>query len=105
MPKGSDDTSNRFPPMRVNLSSRCQNQKSAISKGLSPAIAIEQKAHAGNPRSTVGTMTEIYDYLRVLYARIGIPHCPETGEVIKAISKEHVSTAFSPILKGKNSNS
>lgn len=58
--------------------------------GLSPAIAIEQKAHAGNPRSTVGTMTEIYDYLRVLFARLGIPHCPETGEVIQAISKEHV---------------
>ncbi len=58
--------------------------------GLSPAIAIEQKAHAGNPRSTVGTMTEIYDYLRILFARIGIPHCPETGEVIQAISKEHV---------------
>lgn len=58
--------------------------------GLSPAIAIEQKAHAGNPRSTVGTMTEVYDYLRVLYARIGIPHDPDTGEVIKAISKEHV---------------
>ena len=48
--------------------------------GLSPAIAIEQKAHAGNPRSTIGTMTEIYDYLRVLYARAGIPHSPETGE-------------------------
>ncbi len=59
-------------------------------EGLSPAIAIEQKSHAGNPRSTVGTMTEIYDYLRVLYARIGIPHDPETGEVIKAISKETV---------------
>lgn len=59
-------------------------------EGLSPAIAIEQKSHAGNPRSTIGTMTEIYDYLRVLYARIGIPHDPETGEVIKAISKEHV---------------
>ncbi len=58
--------------------------------GLSPAIAIEQKSHAGNPRSTVGTMTEIYDFLRILYARIGIPHCPETGEVIKAISKDHV---------------
>ncbi len=58
--------------------------------GLSPAIAIEQKSHAGNPRSTVGTMTEIYDYLRVLFARIGIAHCPETGEVIKAISKDHV---------------
>jgi excinuclease ABC subunit A len=58
--------------------------------GLSPAIAIEQKAHAGNPRSTVGTMTEIYDYLRVLWARLGIAHCPETGEVIKAISKDFV---------------
>lgn len=59
-------------------------------EGLSPAIAIEQKIHAGNPRSTVGTMTEVYDYLRILYARIGIPHCPETGEEIKAISKDHV---------------
>ena len=58
--------------------------------GLSPAIAIEQKAHAGNPRSTVGTMTEVYDYLRILYARLGIAHCPETGEIIQAISKEHV---------------
>lgn len=59
-------------------------------EGLSPAVAIEQKAHAGNPRSTVGTMTEIYDYLRILYARLGIPHDPDTGEIIKAISKEHV---------------
>lgn len=59
-------------------------------EGLSPAIAIEQKSHSGNPRSTVGTMTEIYDYLRILYARIGIPHSPETGKVIKAISKEYV---------------
>ena len=59
-------------------------------EGLSPAVAIEQKAHAGNPRSTIGTMTEVYDYLRVLYARLGIPHDPDTGEVIKAISKEHV---------------
>lgn len=59
-------------------------------EGLSPAIAIEQKATAGNPRSTVGTMTEIYDYLRILFARLGIPHCPETGEVIKAISRDHV---------------
>ena len=59
-------------------------------EGLSPAIAIEQKAHAGNPRSTVGTMTEIYDYLRVLFARVGIPHCPETGETIRSISKDFV---------------
>lgn len=58
--------------------------------GLSPAIAIEQKAHAGNPRSTIGTMTEIYDYLRIFWARKGIPHCPETGEIIQAISKDFV---------------
>ncbi|HRD55445.1 MAG TPA: excinuclease ABC subunit UvrA, partial [Parachlamydiaceae bacterium] len=64
--------------------------KVASVSGLSPAIAIEQKAHAGNPRSTIGTMTESYDYLRILYARLGTPHDPETGEVIKAISKEHV---------------
>ncbi len=48
--------------------------------GLSPAIAIEQKAASKNPRSTVGTVTEIYDYLRVLFARIGTPHCPECGQ-------------------------
>ncbi len=58
--------------------------------GLSPAISIEQKIHAGNPRSTVGTLTEIYDYLRILFARVGIPHCPETKERIKAISKDYV---------------
>jgi excinuclease ABC subunit A len=64
--------------------------KAGLVSGLSPAVAIEQKAHAGNPRSTVGTMTEIYDFLRILFARIGIPHCPETGEVIQAIGKENV---------------
>lgn len=64
--------------------------KLGMAEGLSPAISIEQKAHAGNPRSTVGTMTEIYDFLRILYARAGIAHCPETGEIIKAISKDHV---------------
>ena len=60
-------------------------------EGLSPAIAIEQKHHAGNPRSTVGTMTEIYDYLRVLYTYLGTAYCPETGEEIKAISKAFVT--------------
>ncbi len=52
-------------------------------EGLSPAISIDQKSAGRNPRSTVGTITEIYDYLRLLYARIGIQHDPETGEVIK----------------------
>ena len=46
-------------------------------EGLSPAISIDQKSTNRNPRSTVGTVTEIYDYFRLLYARIGIPHCPE----------------------------
>lgn len=52
-------------------------------EGLSPAISIDQKTTSKNPRSTVGTVTEIYDYLRLLYARIGIPHCPECGKEIR----------------------
>ena len=51
-------------------------------EGLSPAISIDQKTTSHNPRSTVGTVTEIYDYLRLLYARIGVPHCPQCGKVI-----------------------
>ena len=58
--------------------------------GLLASIAIEQKAHAGNPRSTIGTMTEAYDYLRVLFAHLGTAYCPETGEEIQSISKEFV---------------
>ena len=50
--------------------------------GLSPAISIDQKTTSHNPRSTVGTVTEIYDYLRLMYARIGVPHCPVCGRVI-----------------------
>ncbi|MGK5594897.1 MAG: excinuclease ABC subunit UvrA [Parachlamydiaceae bacterium] len=65
--------------------------KVGLVEGLSPAISIEQKAHAGNPRSTVGTMTEIYDYLRLLYARLGIPHDPDTGEIIQSINKNYVA--------------
>ena len=53
-------------------------------EGLSPAISIEQKTTSKNPRSTVGTVTEIYDYLRVLFARVGVPHCPECGRTISA---------------------
>ena len=52
-------------------------------EGLSPAISIDQKSTNHNPRSTVGTVTEIYDYLRLLYARIGIPHCPKCGREIR----------------------
>src|SRR2546428_8564245 len=59
-------------------------------EGLSPAISIEQKTTSKNPRSTVGTVTEIYDYLRVLFARIGIPHCPSCGAVIARQSTEQI---------------
>src|ERR1700678_2966846 len=51
--------------------------------GLSPAISIDQKSTSRNPRSTVATVTEVYDYLRLLYARIGIPHCPIDGSTVK----------------------
>jgi excinuclease ABC subunit A len=59
-------------------------------EGLSPAISIEQKSTPRNPRSTVGTVTEIYDYLRLLYARVGIPHCPQCGREIKEQSVDQI---------------
>ncbi len=59
-------------------------------EGLSPAIAIEQKTVSHNPRSTVGTVTEIHDYLRVLYARIGVPHCPECGRPVERQSLDEI---------------
>lgn len=58
--------------------------------GLSPAISIDQKSRSNNPRSTVATITEIYDYLRVMYARIGHPHCPTCNEEIKKLSHEEI---------------
>lgn len=69
---------------------QCPKPKLSQIEGLSPAIAIEQKATAGNPRSTVGTLTEIYDYLRVLFAQAGTAYCPDTQEEIKSITKEYV---------------
>lgn len=60
-------------------------------EGLSPAIAIDQKTTSNNPRSTVGTVTEIYDYLRLLYANIGVPHCPVCGKEIKAVSIDQIT--------------
>ncbi len=59
--------------------------------GLSPAVSIDQKTTSRNPRSTVGTVTEIYDYLRLLYARVGIPHCPECGRVIERQTTDQVA--------------
>ena len=58
--------------------------------GLSPAISIDQKTTSKNPRSTVGTVTEIYDYLRLLYARIGVPHCPVCGREIRQQTNDQI---------------
>ena len=58
--------------------------------GLSPAISIDQKGASRNPRSTVGTVTEIYDYLRLLFARIGHPHCPNCGREIERQSVQQI---------------
>ncbi|PIR95176.1 excinuclease ABC subunit UvrA, partial [Candidatus Falkowbacteria bacterium CG10_big_fil_rev_8_21_14_0_10_37_6] len=65
--------------------------------GLTPTIAIDQKANASTPRSTVGTATEIYDLLRLLYARIGVPHCPTTGQELKKKSVEDIVKEISGI--------
>ena len=61
---------------------RLEKPEVDLIEGLSPAIAIEQKSAGHNPRSTVGTVTEIYDYLRLLYARVGTPHCHRCGRPI-----------------------
>lgn len=63
-------------------------------EGLSPAISIDQKAHSGNPRSTVATITEIYDYLRVLFARVGKPFCPTCGHAIRKMSSTEIVDAI-----------
>src|SRR3977135_576678 len=69
-------------------------------EGLSPAISIEQKAAGHNPRSTVGPITEIYDYLRLLWARIGVPHCPECGAEITGQTQEHSADRLMHLSRG-----
>ena len=75
-------------------------------EGLSPAISIDQKSHSSNPRSTVATITEIYDYLRVLFARVGKPYCPRCGREIRKMTNEEIVDAVIDISKrnksGKN---
>ncbi len=85
-------------------------------EGLPPAISIDQKSTNRNPRSTVGTVTEIYDYMRLLYARAGVPHCPKCGKEIKKQSVDEIvdrvlelpeRTKFqilAPIVRGKKYN-
>src|SRR5262245_63883051 len=82
--------------------------------GLSPSISIQQKTGGRNPRSTVGTITEIHDYLRVLFARVGQGHCPNCGQRVGAQTREHIvarimeeipaGTAYSvlaPVVRGQ----
>ncbi|MBY0450179.1 MAG: excinuclease ABC subunit UvrA [Cyanobacteria bacterium] len=69
-------------------------------EGLSPAIAIDQKSSSNSPRSTVGTVTEIYDFLRVLYARVGRPHCPECGEAIHPQSEDQIVASIAKLPEG-----
>ncbi|MFQ5678524.1 MAG: excinuclease ABC subunit UvrA, partial [Gemmatimonadota bacterium] len=69
-------------------------------EGLSPAIAIEQRTAGGNPRSTVGTVTEVYDYLRLLWARAGTPHCPECGRPVRRQSVSQITDQLSAWPRG-----
>lgn len=69
-------------------------------EGLSPAISIDQKSSGRNPRSTVGTVTEIYDYIRLLYARIGIPHCPECGKKISQQTPDQMVDSIMELGEG-----
>ena len=82
-------------------------------EGLSPAISIDQKSASRNPRSTVGTITEVYDYLRLLFARIGVPHCPDDGtpvarqtpqQIVDRIMELEEGTRFqvlAPVVRGR----
>ena len=86
-------------------------------EGLSPAVSIDQKTTNRNPRSTVGTITEIYDYLRLLFARTGIPHCPVCGEPVQAQTPQQMVDALlaypertrfqilAPVVRGRKGNS
>ena len=85
-------------------------------EGLSPAISIEQKTTSHNPRSTVATVTEVYDYMRVLYARVGVPYSPYTGkpiesqtitqmvDKIKELPKKSTIYLFAPVVRGRKEN-
>ena len=83
-------------------------------EGLSPAISIDQKTTSNNPRSTVGTVTEIHDYLRLLYAKTGVPHCPECGIEIRRQTVDEITDKVmampngsrillnAPVIRGRN---
>ena len=80
---------------------RMQKPKVEHIEGLSPAIAIEQRTAGGTPRSTVATVTEIYDYLRLLYAHVGIPHCPHCGRKLESQSAEAIAKQLLALKPGR----
>ena len=80
---------------------RLQKPKVEHIEGLSPAIAIEQRSAGSSPRSTVATVTEIYDYLRLLYAHAGIAHCPECGKMLQPQSAEKITELLLAMPEGK----
>lgn len=92
---------------------RMQKPKVRHIEGLSPAIAIEQRSAGSNPRSTVATVTELYDYLRILYANVGTPHCPKCGKLLHAQSPQSITNRLmslppgpammilAPVIRGK----
>ncbi len=92
---GSGKSSLAFDTIYAEGQRRYVESLSSYIEGLSPAISIDQKTTSKNPRSTVGTVTEIYDYLRLLWARIGIPHCPVCG---REISQQTVDQIVDKIM-------
>ena len=95
MPKANAATWNRSRPTRASFSACWRKPDVDHIDGLSPAISIDQKGASRNPRSTVGTVTEVYDYLRLLFARIGVPHCPQCG---REISQQTVQQMVDTLL-------
>ena len=113
MPKVKEGTSKSLSAYARQFLDKMKKPKVDLIEGLSPAISIEQKNTSKNPRSTVATVTEIYDYMRVLYARIGIPYSPFTGkpitsqtisqivDKIKELPKKSTIYIYSPVVRGR----
>src|SRR5207249_11461752 len=85
---------------RRHIDWQMENPEVDISEVLSPAIAIDQKGTSKNPRSTVGTVTEVYDYLRLLYARVGHPHCPVCGREVRRQTVDQMADHIEKLPKG-----
>ena len=91
MPRGSGATSKSLSAYARQFLGLMEKPDVDAIEGLSPAISIEQKTTGQNPRSTVGTVTEIYDYLRLLWARAGVPHCPNDGTPVTRQSAAQIT--------------